>query len=171
MRILTVAISLASLTFPGSAFEVLHDRSTLGFEVGMGDRQLAGEFSDWRAEVDLEEGDIRVTVGLASATLGDPLLDAVMHAPAWLASGDHGQAVFASHDVEAKAPGRHRADGTLSFKGATIPMTVLIDAATPPPGTRYAVTATLDRIEAGAGPDGSPVDRTVTIIGQIEVRR
>jgi cytochrome b561/polyisoprenoid-binding protein YceI len=96
----------------------------LGFSVGNGDASIRGSFSNWSGKITFdpdhpESADIRITISLASASLGDATQDEMLQGGEYFASGANPTATWRSTSVRQTDPGRYSASGTLSLKGAS----------------------------------------------------
>jgi cytochrome b561/polyisoprenoid-binding protein YceI len=102
----------------------------LAFSVGNNGETLRGSFSDWSGTIAFDPEapdnapDIRITVRLASASLGDATQDGMLQDGEFFASAANPTATFRSTSVRRTGSGRYTASGTLSLKGASRPQTV-----------------------------------------------
>jgi len=99
------------------------------FEVTFEDVPVAGQFKrfDVKLEFDpkkLDKSQLRVTVDLSAADMGDPDMNAGIADPDWFSVGKFPKAVFKSERIEAGASGKYVATGILTLKGASKPVTV-----------------------------------------------
>lgn len=128
----------------------------LGFTVTSGNDSYRGSFSDWSGAIAFdpdqpETADLRITVRLASASLGDATMDETLQGGEFFASAANPTASWRSTSVRRTGPNRYSASGTLSLKGAS---------------RAQALTFTLSgdglrrRVEGGAG-----IDRTAFGVG------
>jgi cytochrome b561/polyisoprenoid-binding protein YceI len=101
----------------------------LGFAVASGDMTFRGSFSDWSGAVTFdpdhpETADLRITVRLASASLGDATQDEMLQSNDFFASSGTPTATWRANSVRKTGPNRYSASGTLSLKGVSKPQTV-----------------------------------------------
>lgn len=102
----------------------------LGFAVGNGDAgQIEGSFSNWQGRIAFdperpEKADIRITVDLASASVGDATQDGMLAGEEFFAADRFGKAVFAASSARKTGTDRYSASGTLQLKGMTLPQTI-----------------------------------------------
>lgn len=102
----------------------------LGFSVGSdGWGEFAGSFSKWTGNIVFdpdrpETADIRITIDLASASVGDATQDDMLAGEEFFSVGSYGKAVFTSRDVRSTGPGRYSARGTLQLKGSSRPQSL-----------------------------------------------
>jgi cytochrome b561/polyisoprenoid-binding protein YceI len=96
----------------------------LGFSVGNGDGAISGTFSDWSGTIRFdpdhpETAEIRISVSLASASLGDATQDEMVRGPDFFGVSANPTATWRSTSVRRTAPNRYSANGTLSLKGVS----------------------------------------------------
>jgi cytochrome b561/polyisoprenoid-binding protein YceI len=101
----------------------------LGFSVGNGDGSIRGTFSDWSGTIRFdpehpETADIRISVKLASASLGDATQDEMLQGGDFFGSSANPTAIWRSSSVRSTGPNRYSAQGTLSLKGASRPQSL-----------------------------------------------
>jgi cytochrome b561/polyisoprenoid-binding protein YceI len=102
---------------------------SLGFTVTSGSDSYRGSFSDWSGTVvfdpeNPETADIRITVNLASASVGDATMDGMLVGGDFLAASANPTATWRSTSVRQTGPNRYSASGTLSLKGASKPQSL-----------------------------------------------
>jgi cytochrome b561/polyisoprenoid-binding protein YceI len=142
----------------------------LAFTVDNGGSPLRGTFSDWSGAIKFdpdhpENADLSITVGLASASLGDATQDDMLQGPDFFASGANPRATWRSTNVTQTGPGRYRAAGTLSLRGASRPQTVNFTLTGSGLKRRVAGTAAIDRsaFGIGEGEAGEGLGKTVSL--------
>lgn len=112
-----------------SNWSVDYDASQLVF-VGMEkDRKFEGRFSDFRAQVNFDTGNldgsaVEVIVGTGSATTGDTLRDSTIPEKEWFDVAQYPSAVFSSRNILENDDGSYRAVGTLQIKEFILPVTL-----------------------------------------------
>lgn len=97
----------------------------LTFSSAWGGDGVAGEFTDWRADIVFGEADlaasrIRVTVDLASVRTGDAQRDQALAGPDWLGAAETRYAVYEASRFEVLGGGRYRAEGVLTLRGVRL---------------------------------------------------
>lgn len=102
---------------------------TIRFSVANGDEQIGGSFARWTATIVMdpdhpETADIRVTIDMASASVGDAYKDGMLPGDEFFASTAHPSATFVAKGATATGPGRYRANGTLTLKGVARPQAI-----------------------------------------------
>ncbi len=103
--------------------------SEFGFETRFEGEKLPGEFRSFDLVFRFdpnrpEDAELRVTVDLTAADMGDPEMNAVLFAPEWFDTERFGRAVFTSTRIEHEGEGRYAAHGTLRLKGKKGAVTV-----------------------------------------------
>jgi len=101
-------------------------RGTLAFSVRNGAVTIGGRFTRWGGEIAFdpehpERADIRMTIDLASASVGDATQDAMLTGSDFLDVPAHPRATFRSTSVQQTGANRYAAQGTLSLKGKSGP--------------------------------------------------
>lgn len=101
----------------------------IGFSVGNDGETISGSFSKWTAAIVMdpdrpESADIKVTIDVGSASVGDAYKDGMLPGDEFFAAATHPTATFAAKGAEATGPGRYRASGTLTLKGVSKPQTI-----------------------------------------------
>ncbi len=142
---------------PASAQSWQVDRadSSVGFETTVSGGAVTGEFSDWTAEIvldqaDLENASISARVLTSSGTTGNGQMDSSMLSDSGLNPSAYEAATFVSDDVRATDDG-YEAHGTLAMAGTerdiVLPFTLTIDGGRAVADSRY----TLARADYGVG--------------------
>jgi cytochrome b561/polyisoprenoid-binding protein YceI len=128
----------------------------LGFTVTSGSDSYRGSFGDWNGTVRFdpenpESADLRITVRLASATVGDATMDATMQDAEFFASAANPTATWRSTSVRRTGPNRYSASGTLSLKGASRPQSLNFTLSGEGMRRRVEGSASIDRTAFGVG--------------------
>jgi len=95
---------------------------TLAFSVTNGADRIAGRFAKWRGDIVFdpdqpESARIHLTIDLRTASVSDATQDAMLAGADFLDTAAHPQAVYRVTSVRMIAPGRYKAQGTLTLKG------------------------------------------------------
>jgi len=101
----------------------------LGFAVVGGGDTYRGSFSDWSGAIKFdpehpEGADLRITVRLASVSLGDATMDETAKGADFFNTSATPTATWHSTSVRQTGPNRYSASGTLSLRGVSKPQTV-----------------------------------------------
>jgi cytochrome b561/polyisoprenoid-binding protein YceI len=128
----------------------------LGFTVTSGSDSYRGSFSDWNGAIRFdpenpESADIRMTIRLASASLGDATMDETLQGAEFFASAANPTATWRSTSVRRTGPNRYSASGTLSLKGASRPQSLSFTLSGEGLRRRVEGTASIDRTAFGIG--------------------
>lgn len=128
----------------------------LGFTVISGSDSYRGSFSDWSGSIRfdpdaLESADLRITVRLASATLGDATMDATLQGAEFFAVSATPTATWRSTSVRRTGPNRYSASGTLSLKGASRPQSLSFTLSGEGMRRRVEGSASIDRTAFSVG--------------------
>jgi cytochrome b561/polyisoprenoid-binding protein YceI len=128
----------------------------LGFTVTSGEDSYNGTFGEWRGTIAFdpdnpETADIRMTIDLASATVGDATMDGMLTGAEFLAASANPTATWRSASVRRTGPNRYRADGTLSLKGASRPQSLSFTLSGEGLRRHVEGTASIDRTAFGVG--------------------
>lgn len=128
----------------------------LGFTVTSSSDSYRGSFSDWSGAIRFdpehpESADLRITVRLASASLGDATMDETLQGSEFFASAANPTATWRSTSVRRTGPNRYTASGTLSLKGASRPQTVNFTLSGDGLRRRVEGSTSIDRAAFGIG--------------------
>lgn len=130
--------------------------STLGFATAFSGAPIEGRFQRWSADIvfdpeALDRSSVRVEIEVASADTGDRQRDEVLPSGDWLDAASHPKAVFAARRFRRTGTDRYVAEGELTLRGATeplsLPFTLKIDGDT----ARLRGVTSLDRTAFGVG--------------------
>ncbi|RJG52732.1 polyisoprenoid-binding protein [Sphingobium terrigena] len=102
---------------------------TIGFSVGNDGQTISGSFAKWTAAIVMdpdhpETADIKVTIDMASASVGDAYQDGMLPGDEFFAVAAHPTATFTAKGAEKTGANAYRATGTLSLKGVAKPQTI-----------------------------------------------
>ncbi len=110
-------------------WKLVADGAVVEFTATYGQDPITGNFTATDADIHLdpqqpETGSIRVTVPMASLTTQDE--DAAEYLPqdVWLDSAAYPQAVFVSENIRTDGKGGYLAEGSLTLKGITAPLSL-----------------------------------------------
>jgi len=130
----TIAIAALALTLAAPAmaadWTVDKDKSHLTFAgTQTGGKTFEGEFERFDATIRFDPGDLagssaRVEVDLSSGNTHDKQRDAMMAMPVWLDAKSGEPAVFEATRFSRQADGSYVADGTLTLKGKSQPVSL-----------------------------------------------
>lgn len=173
-RLLIVLTGAILLAIPAAARGWTPDyaASRLGFAAAMNGVGFEGRFQNWRADIvfdplRLSEAQVMVTVDMSSANTEDATRDAALPGDLWFDAGKHPNAVFEARVFTQTGDGQYQAQGTLTLRGAsqplTLPFSLQIDGNT----AKMQAQVTFDRRlwSVGTGPyaGDTPVAAEVTV--------
>tara|TARA_R110000868_G_scaffold24255_17_gene96083 strand:- start:447 stop:995 length:549 start_codon:yes stop_codon:yes gene_type:complete len=128
LRILTACLALCLSPSLAAAqdWSIDHDASSVGFETTAFGSPVAGEFSDWSAQITLdpaalESAQISARVQTATGATGSNGVDDPMLGSDGLAPATHPLALFESSDIRATQTG-YDAHGTLTIRDTAQPV-------------------------------------------------
>ncbi|MFK7874207.1 MAG: cytochrome b/b6 domain-containing protein [Paracoccaceae bacterium] len=150
---------------------------TITIETNQFGGQVSGDFADWTAAIsfdpaiqDGKAGSVDVTISIASLTLGS-VTDQAMGSD-YFAADTHPTAQFTA-DIMAQ-DGTYLANGTLSLKGAEVPLTLPFDLQLDGEVAQVTGALTLNRLDFGIGqnmPDESSLGFGVEVMIALSATR
>ena len=128
----------------------------IGFSVGNDGQTISGSFAKWTAAIVMdpdhpETADIRVTIDMASASVGDAYQDGMLPGDEFFAVAAHPIATFTAKGAEKSGANAYRATGTLSLKGVAKPQTIRFTLSGDGATRKVSGTATIARVAFGVG--------------------
>ena len=129
---------------------------TIGFSVGNDGQTISGSFAKWTAAIVIdpdhpETADIKVTIDMASASVGDAYQDGMLPGDEFFAVAAHPTATFTAKGAEKSGANAYRATGTLSLKGVAKPQTIRFTLSGDGATRKVSGTATIARVAFGVG--------------------
>lgn len=129
---------------------------TIGFTVGNDGQTISGSFAKWTAAILMDpdhpdSADIKVSIDMASASVGDSYQDGMLPGDEFFAVASHPTATFTAKGAEKTGTNAYRATGTLSLKGVTKPQTIRFTLTGDGATRKVAGTATIARSAFGVG--------------------
>jgi cytochrome b561/polyisoprenoid-binding protein YceI len=110
-------------------WQVDGENSSLGFVVQFSGASVGGSFASWSADVTFEPEQLdasraEIVVQTASVSIGDPYLSPQATGSDGFASEAHPDAVFVSEAFSVNPDGGYLAQGTLTLRGISVPLTL-----------------------------------------------
>jgi polyisoprenoid-binding protein YceI len=143
---------------------------SLRFSVDNAGSAINGRFARWDGDIAMDPANpqtarIRITVNLASASLGDPTQDEMVRGAEFLAAGANPTASWRSTAVRALGGGRFEADGTLSLKGTSRAQRIRFTLSGEGAQRQVQGSATIDRngFDVGTGPNAAGLGANVSL--------
>lgn len=129
---------------------------SIGFAVGNDGETIKGSFGKWTAAIAMdpdhpESADIRVTIDMASASVGDAYKDGMLPGEEFFATAAHPTATFTVKGAERTGPNAYRAAGTLTMKGVTKPQTIRFTLSGSGKIRKVSGSASIARLPFGVG--------------------
>ena len=130
--------------------------SRLGFTGAMNGSAFKGAFSRWDAQIafdpaNLPASAVTVSVDPASAASGDPSRDEALPTGDWFSVKAFPRAVFKSRRITAAGPGRYVAEGDLTLRNVTKPVSLPFTLAITGDMAKMTGSTTIDRSVFGVG--------------------
>jgi cytochrome b561/polyisoprenoid-binding protein YceI len=130
--------------------------STLGFSTAWSGQAIEGQFKRWDGDIlfspdALAKSKLTIRVDLASATTGDDQRDATLPTPDWFDATAHPTAVFTANRFKAAGSDRYLADGALTLRGVSRPVTVAFTLKISDDDAVAQGSAAVDRTAFGVG--------------------
>ncbi|WP_346898027.1 YceI family protein [uncultured Roseibium sp.] len=138
------------------------DKSSLSFEVAQGDETVTGSFGTWDATIDFdpaapEQARIKATIETGSASTGSAQFDGMLPGPDFFDAAGFPEAVFQTEKVTALGDDAYRAEGTLTIRDisqpVTLDFTLTITGDTAVADGTASVSRTAHKVGAGVGTD------------------
>jgi cytochrome b561/polyisoprenoid-binding protein YceI len=128
----------------------------IGFSVGNDGDTISGSFSKWTAQIVMDpdhpdSADIKVTIDMASASVGDAYKDGMLPGDEFFGVAAHPTATFVARGAQATGPNRYRANGTLTLKGVSKPQTIRFSLSGKDATRKVSGAATVARTPFGVG--------------------
>ena len=170
-----LAILLLALALPGAAaaadYTVQPAASTLGFSNTFQGESFNGQFGQWTAAISYDAANLAsskfdVEVTLASVKTGDNDRDTALPGPDFFDTAKFPKAHFVTTGFR-QSGGKVIADGTLTLRGLTKPMSLEVTFKPQGSGATLDVAGTVKRLDFGVG-TGDYADTSV-IGGDVKV--
>jgi polyisoprenoid-binding protein YceI len=132
-------------------------QSEIAFSGTHAGRTFKGVFQSWAATIDFdpdapETGKVEVVVDLSTARTGDGTYDRTLPQKDWLDTTASSKATFASNAIrKGDTAGQYVADGTLTIRGKTQPVTLPFTLTTDGDKARMSGRTVLKRLDYGIG--------------------
>lgn len=128
----------------------------IGFSVGNDGDTISGSFSKWTAAIVMDpdhpdSADIKVTIDMASASVGDAYKDGMLPGDEFFGAAAHPTATFIAKGAEATGPNSYRARGTLTLKGVSKPQSIRFSLSGKNATRKVSGSATIARAPFGVG--------------------
>lgn len=133
-----------------------HDESRIAFDAAAYGAAFEGSFPDWRAEIAFdpdapESAQIRVEVDLATVATGESQYDGALQSSGWFDVAAHPTAVFEAEGARRGDGGGYVADGSLTLRGVTLPLSLPFDLSIDGDRADMAAEVVVSRLDFGVG--------------------
>jgi cytochrome b561/polyisoprenoid-binding protein YceI len=140
---------------------------SIAFSVANGGETISGRFGKWTADIVMDpdhpnSADIKVSIDLASATVGDDYKDGMIVGDEFFGVAAHPTATFTAKGAE-KAGNGYRAKGTLSLKGVSKPQVIRFTLSGDGATRKVSGSASVTRMAFDVGNGGSSTDLAPTV--------
>ncbi|MGH6972752.1 MAG: YceI family protein, partial [Caulobacteraceae bacterium] len=130
--------------------------SRLTFSSQVSGQRFTGVFRRWDAVIrfdpkDLAHSEVNATVDLSSAVTGSGDRDAQLPDEDWFWTSHFPRATYVAKHFRADGPGRYLADGVLSIRGVSKPLTLPFTLAITGPSAKMSAGVELNRLAFGVG--------------------
>lgn len=121
--------TVAARTGVVTRWEVVADRSVLGFRASESGTAFEGSFGTWLAEIAfdperLDDSRVRVVIDMASARTGADHRDQALPNPEWFAAARFPQAMFETTAIRHLGDNRYEAEALLTIRDKSNPVTL-----------------------------------------------
>lgn len=128
----------------------------IGFSVGNDGETISGSFGKWSAAIVMDpdhpdSADIKVTIDMASASVGDAYKDGMLPGDEFFSIAAHPTATFTAKGAERTGPNAYRATGLLSMKGVSKAQSIRFTLTGEGPTRKVSGSATIARASFGVG--------------------
>lgn len=128
----------------------------IGFSVSNDGDTISGSFAKWTAAIVMDpdhpdSADIKVTIDMASASVGDAYKDGMLPGDEFFGTAAHPTATFVVKGAEATGPDSYRARGTLTLKGVSKPQSIRFTLSGKDATRKITGSATIARAPFGLG--------------------
>lgn len=130
LTILFILYGAVAIAAPSTVkFNINPQESHIKFQVMQGKSEVKGEFKNFAAEINfhpeaLAASHVKVTIDIASLTVGDGDTDSTIKSKEWFDSSSFPQAVFESSSFKSLGDKKYEAIGNLTIKGHSEPTTL-----------------------------------------------
>lgn len=170
---LAAAPAIAAPAAP-PAWAVDRAASRIGFQGAMNGQGFNGGFSRWDAKIafdpaNLPASKVTAVIDTGSARTGDQTRDEALPTDDWFSIKVFPRATFVSRKITAAGPGRYVAQGDLTIRNATRPVTLPFTLAIAGDTARMQGSLPLDRAAFGVGQGQFKGGDTVALKVQVNI--
>jgi polyisoprenoid-binding protein YceI len=169
-------VALPAIAAPAAVPTWSVDKATskLGFTGAMNGQAFNGGFGRWDAQIafdpnNLAASHVTATIDMASAKTGDQTRDEALPTDDWFAVKAFPKATFTSSKITAASPGRYVAQGALTIRNVTRPVSLPFSLAITGDTAKMSGALPLDRSVFGVGQGQFKGGDTVALKVQVNV--
>jgi polyisoprenoid-binding protein YceI len=167
-------VALPAFAAPVASWAVDKGTSRLGFTGAMNGQAFNGGFGRWDAQIafdpaNLAASHVTATIDMASAKTGDQTRDEALPTDDWFAIKAFPKATFTSSKITAAGPGRYVAQGNLTIRNVTRPVSLPFTLAITGDTAKMSGALPLDRSVFGVGQGQFKGGDTVALKVQVNV--
>lgn len=156
LGLVAVLIATSSLAAPAPVWTVEKPASSVGFATSLGGDRVAGVFKIWDAAIrfdpaNLAGSSVTAVVATGSAATGNADQEQALPTVTFFNAGKFPTATFSAHGFKALGAGRYSAQGTLTLRGVTRPLTLPFTLAVAGTEARMTGQVPLSRLAFGVG--------------------
>ncbi len=169
-----VLFAAPAVAAPVPTWTVDKGASRIGFQGAMNGQAFTGGFSRWDAKIVFDPGNLaasKVTavIDTGSAKSGDQTRDEALPTEDWFSVKLFPRATFVSRKIAAAGPGRYVAQGDLTIRNATHPVTLPFTLAIAGDTAKMSGSLPLDRSAFGVGQGQFKTGDTVALKVQVDI--
>ena len=137
------------------AWQISYEDSHIRFTAEQAGAEFTGEWTNWQADIRLEPGELdfsaEVTIATAAVATGDSERDDTLATAEWFDTTAFPEAVFRSSRMTVNPDGSYAAEGSLTIKDRTTPVTFQFTLAESGEQIELMGYTNLSRLELGVG--------------------
>lgn len=151
-----LAIAAPALAAPASSWVVDKGASKVGFTSSMSGEAFSGSFKRWDSAIrfdpkNLAGSSVTTTVDVTSAVTGDADRDESLPTAQWFSAASFPKATYTATKFTALGGNRYQADGTLTLRGVTKPVSLPFTLAITGNAAKMTSSINLNRSAFGVG--------------------
>ena len=167
-------LAVPAIAAPAPAWTVDKAASRIGFQGAMNGQGFAGGFGRWDAKIafdpnNLAASQVTAVIDTGSAKTGDQTRDEALPTDDWFSVKVFPRATFVTRKITAAGPGRYLAQGELTIRNATHPVTLPFTLAIAGDTAKMSGSLPLDRSAFGVGQGQFKTGDTVALKVQVNI--
>lgn len=151
-----LVIAAPAYAAPAPAWTVDKAASRIGFSSSMSGDAFSGSFKTWDSAIrfdpkNLAGSSVTTTIDMTSAATGDEDRDESLPTAQWFAASTYAKATFAATKFKALGGNRYQADGTLTLRGVSKPVSLPFTLTITGDVAKMTSSINLNRLAFGVG--------------------